>query len=241
VVSPGAAFVGRSAELGELRIALTEALGGSSRVVLITGEAGIGKTALAVRLAGEAEALGAAVRWGRGSEREGAPAFWPWIQIVRDQLVRPDPADQKKLERYAAPLYRMMPQLKRPDQRVRAAPSPVRGGPYNSGEARFRLFDAVSSFLRVAAGERGMVIVLDDAHWADAPSLLLLRHLVREPGRGPLLFVVSFREEEVPPDAPVAAALAELANGPEARWVRLDDLCQGLGCKHETRASMIIV
>ena len=112
-----------------MRIALTEALGGSSRVVLITGEPGIGKTALAVRLAGEAEALGAAVRWGRGSEREGAPAFWPWIQIVRDQLVRPDPADRKKLERYAAPLYRMMPQLKRPDQRVRAAPSPVRRGP----------------------------------------------------------------------------------------------------------------
>ena len=209
-----------------MRIALTEALGGSSRVVLITGEAGIGKTALAVRLAGEAEALGAAVGWGRGSEREGAPAFWPWIQIVRDQLVRPDPADRKKLERYAAPLYRMMPQLKRPDQRVRAAPSPVRGGPYDGGEARFRLFDAVSSFLRVAAGEHGLVIVLDDAHWADAPSLLLLRHLVREPGRGSLLFVVSFREEEVPPGAPVAAALAELAGGPEARWVRLAGLGQ---------------
>jgi DNA-binding CsgD family transcriptional regulator len=226
VASPGVAFVGRSAELGELRIALTEALGGSSRVVLITGEPGIGKTALAVQLAGEAEALGAAVRWGRGSEREGAPAFWPWIQIVRDQLVRPDPADWKKLERYAAPLHRMMPQLKRPDQRMRTAPSPVRGGTYDSGEARFRLFDAVSSFLRVAASEHGLVIVLDDAHWADAPSLLLLRHLVREPGRGPLLFVVSFREEEVPPDAPVAAALAELANGPEARWVRLTGLGQ---------------
>ncbi len=207
-----------------MRIALTEALGGASRVVLITGEPGIGKTALASQLAGEAEALGAAVRWGRGSEREGAPAFWPWIQVVRDQLLEPDPADRKKLERYAAPLYRMMPQLRRPDQRMRPAPSPAAGSAYDSGEARFRLFDAVSSFLRVAAGGRGLVIVLDDAHWADAPALLLLRHLVREPGRGPLLFVVCFREEEVPPDAPVAAALAELAGGPEARWVRLTGL-----------------
>jgi predicted ATPase len=58
------------------------------------------------------------------------------------------------------------------------------------------------------------VVVLDDAHWADASSLLLLRHLVRELGRDPVLFVVSFREAEVSPDAPVAAALAELAGGP---------------------------
>jgi DNA-binding CsgD family transcriptional regulator/tetratricopeptide (TPR) repeat protein len=224
VSSPAGAFVGRSAELGELRAALTETLGGSSRAVLITGEPGIGKTALAIRLTGEAEALGAAVGWGRGSEREGAPVFWPWIQIVRDQLLRPDPGDRRRLERYAAPLYRMMPQLKRPDQRLRSAPAPGGGSAYDSGEVRFRLFDAVSSFLRVAAGEHGLVIVLDDAHWADAPTLLLLRHLVRELGRDPVLFVVSFREEELPPGGPVAAALADLAGRPEARWIRLKGL-----------------
>ena len=224
VSSPSVAFVGRSAELGELRAALTEALGGSSRAVLITGEPGIGKTALAVRLTGEAEALGVPVRWGRGSESEGAPGFWPWIQIVRDQLLRSDPADRKRLERYAAPLYRMMPQLKRPDQRMRTAPAPIGGSTCDSGEARFRLFDATSSFLRVTAGERGLVIVLDDAHWADAPTLLLLRHLVRELGLDPVLFVVSFREEEVSPDGPAAAALADLAGGPEARWIRLNGL-----------------
>ena len=222
--SPSGAFVGRSAELGELRAALTEALGGSSRAVLLTGEPGIGKTALAVRLAGEAEALGVAVRWGRGSEREGAPAFWPWIQIVREQLLRSDPADRRRLERTAAPMYRMMPQLKRPDQRMRTTPAPFGGSADDSAEARFRLFDATSSFLRTAAGERGLVIVLDDAHWADAPSLLLLGHLVRDLGRDPVLFVVSFREEEVAPGGPVAAALAELAGGPEARRIALKGL-----------------
>jgi DNA-binding CsgD family transcriptional regulator/tetratricopeptide (TPR) repeat protein len=118
----------------------------------------------------------------------------------------------------------MMPQLKRPDQRMRTANSPTGGSLDNSGEARFRLFDATSSFLRAAAGGRGLVIVLDDAHWADAPTLLLLRHLVRELGRDPVLFVVSFREEEVAPDGPVAAALADLAGGPEARWIRLKGL-----------------
>lgn len=224
VSSPSVAFVGRSAELGELRAALTEALGGSSRAVLITGEPGIGKTALAIRLTGEADALGVPVSWGRGSESEGAPGLWPWIQIVRDQLLRSDPADRKRLERHAAPLYRMMPQLKRPDQRMRTAPAPIGGSVYDSGEARFRLFDATSSFLRVTAGKRGLVMVLDDAHWADAPTLLLLRHLVRELGLDPVLFVVSFREEEVSPDGPVAAALADLARGPEARWIRLKGL-----------------
>jgi DNA-binding CsgD family transcriptional regulator/tetratricopeptide (TPR) repeat protein len=223
VASPSGGFVGRSAELGELRAALTEALGGSSRAVLVTGEPGIGKTALTIRLAGEAEARGAPVRWGRGSESEGAPAFWPWIQIVREQLLRSDPADRKRLERAAAPLYRMMPQLKRPDQRMRTANSPTGGSSDEGGEARFRLFDATSSFLRAAAGERGLVIVLDDAHWADAPTLLLLRHLVRELGRDPVLFVVSFREEEMAPGAP-ATTLAELAGGPEARWIRLQGL-----------------
>lgn len=117
-----------------------------------------------------------------------------------------------------------MPQLRRPDQGTRPAPSPAEGSAYDSGEARFRLFDAVSSFLRAAAGGRGLVIVLDDAHWADASALLLLRHLVREPGRDPVLFVACFREEEIPPDAPVAAALAELAGGPEARCIRLGGL-----------------
>jgi predicted ATPase len=118
----------------------------------------------------------------------------------------------------------MMPQLKRPDQRMRTTPSPISGSADDSGEARFRLFDAASSFLRVTAGERGLVIVLDDAHWADAPTLLLLRHLVRELGRDPVLFVVCFRGEEMAPDGPVAAALADLAGGPEARWLCLQGL-----------------
>jgi len=75
VASPSGAFVGRSVELGELRVALTEALDGSNRVVLITGEPGVGKTALAIQLAGEAEALGAAVRWGRDpNARERPPS-----------------------------------------------------------------------------------------------------------------------------------------------------------------------
>jgi DNA-binding CsgD family transcriptional regulator len=234
VASPSGVFFGRSAELGELRAALTEALGGSSRAVLVTGEPGIGKTALAIRLTGEAEALGVPVRWGRGSEREGAPAFWPWIQIVREQLLRSEPADRKRLERAAAPLYRMMPHLKRPDQRLRTASAPTGGSADDRGEARFRLFDATSSFLRVTAGKRGLVVVLDDAHWADAPSLLLLRHLVRELGRDAVLFVVCFREEEVSPDAPVAAALAELAGGPEARWIRLQGLDRAELAQHLT-------
>jgi DNA-binding CsgD family transcriptional regulator len=223
VASPSGAFVGRSAELRELRAALTEALGGSCRVVLVSGEPGIGKTALATRLAGEAESLGVPVRWGRGSESEGAPAFWPWIQIVREQLLRSDPVDRKHVERAAAPLYRMMPQLKPPNQRMRTTPAPSAGSTEDSGEARFRLFDGVSSFLRVTAGEHGLVVVLDDAHWADSPTLLLLRHLVRELGRDPLLFVVCFREAEMAPDAP-AAALADLAGGPQVRWIRSQGL-----------------
>jgi predicted ATPase len=199
-------------------------LAGSSRAVLISGEPSIGKSALTGRLAGEAEALGVPVTWGRGSEREGVPVFWPWIQIVRDQLRRSDTADRKRLERCAAPLYRMMPQLRRPEERGPTALSPAGGSADDSGQARFELFDAMASFLRAIAGERGLVIVLDDAHWADAPTVLLLRHLVRELERDPVLFVVPLREEEIPADAPVAAAFADLASGSETRSIRLHGL-----------------
>src|SRR5262249_43543342 len=84
-VSPGVRdlFVGREVELGRLVQALDRAIGGEGRLVLLVGEPGIGKTRIARELAFPAAALGVAVRWGRCQETEGAPPYWPWLQILR--------------------------------------------------------------------------------------------------------------------------------------------------------------
>src|SRR5215471_2697240 len=76
-------FVGREDERRELAAALSAALRGSGRLILLTGEAGIGKTRLAEELAREARTQGADVVWGRCWEGVGAPAYWPWVQILR--------------------------------------------------------------------------------------------------------------------------------------------------------------
>jgi eukaryotic-like serine/threonine-protein kinase len=76
-------FVGCAGELAVLAADLDAAVAGRGRVVLLAGEPGIGKTRLAEELAARATARGALVLWGRCWEAEGAPAFWPWVQVVR--------------------------------------------------------------------------------------------------------------------------------------------------------------
>lgn len=88
----GPRFVGRERELTLLDEGLTEALSGHVRTFLLVGEPGIGKTRLAEMVQGRARAQGAQVCWGRCWEEGGAPAFWPWIQVLRELLKDMDPA-----------------------------------------------------------------------------------------------------------------------------------------------------
>src|SRR5215475_12970869 len=93
-VSPDARdlFVGREGELGRLVRALDRAVARDGRLVLLVGEPGIGKTRIARELAFRAAALGVTVRWGRCQETEGAPAYWPWVQVLRatERQAEPD-------------------------------------------------------------------------------------------------------------------------------------------------------
>ena len=159
-------FVGRNRELDELRAGLDEAADGHGRVFLLGGEPGIGKTRLMQELAREAEQRGGRVTTGRCWEEGGAPAYWPWIQTVRGL--------GGDLERLAADA----------------------GGSVEPGSERFRLFDGAARFLIGAAEPRPLLIVLDDLHAADAPSLVLLRFLSEAIGDAPVLVVGSYRERE---------------------------------------------
>ena len=140
-------FVGRDDELGDLHAAVERALAGRGSVFLLAGEPGIGKSRLADEVARRAEDRGATVLWGRGWEAGGAPPYWVWVQALRSYVQGVDPGTlRRQLGRGAPEIAQILPALGDvlPDLGEPTAPE--------SEGARFLLFDAVTSFLRAAAG-----------------------------------------------------------------------------------------
>ncbi len=187
-------FVGRERELSELQAGLLEAAGGRGRLFLVAGEPGIGKTRLAEELAATAAERGAPVLWGRCWEGGGAPPYWPWIQAIRALLAGLDTAALRRhLGSGAARVARLIPELHEilPELPQSPAPSPI-----DSEHARFPLFDATVTFLKNVAGAQPLVLILDDLHAADEPSLLLLQFLARELVTARILVIGTYRAVE---------------------------------------------
>jgi tetratricopeptide (TPR) repeat protein len=180
-------FVGRERELAEVRVALDDARAGRGRLVLFTGEPGIGKTRLADESARLATAKGMPVRWGRCWEGGGAPAHWPWIQVIRGVLADPDAAPAR-LRSLPVEIARILPEL----SSEAAKPAHV-----DAEQARFRLFDAVATLLRESACEQPVVIVLDDLHEADTASLEILQFTARVLHDANVLIIGTYREAEM--------------------------------------------
>jgi DNA-binding winged helix-turn-helix (wHTH) protein/tetratricopeptide (TPR) repeat protein len=198
---PMEVFVGRRVEMDQLRAGLEDALSGRGRLVMLVGDPGIGKTRTAEELAALADARGAQVLWGRCYEGDGAPAFWPWVQIIRSYVRRRDGHALRRDMGSGAPEIGQMVPLVR--EQIPDLPAPA---PMESEQARFRLFDSVATFLGNAAASRPLVLILDDLHWADRPSLLLLQFLARTMEHAPLLVLGTYRDVEITP----APALADL-------------------------------
>ena len=212
-------LIAREREMAELRDALEAALDGSGRVVLLGGEPGIGKTRLATALAGEAEARSVPVCWGRGWEDGSAPAFWPWNTALRRWIdqVGTD-AVTAAAGPWAAELAHVFPVLRD------CIPDLPPGERWDSDGARFRLFDLVSEFLRAVARPAGLVVVLDDVHWADRSSLRLLEFLAADLADAPLLIVATYRDTEVEREHPFFATLSRLARETTFRRLVLSGL-----------------
>ncbi|MBI4517582.1 MAG: AAA family ATPase [Deltaproteobacteria bacterium] len=202
-------FVGRRFEMNQLHATLDAALAGHGRLVMLVGEPGIGKTRTAEELATHAEGRGAQVLWGRCYEGDGAPAFWPWVQIMRGYVRRRDPdALRREMGAGAVEIAHMLPLVRERMPEIPVSP------PGESEQARFRLFDSIANFLTNAATARPLVLILDDLHWADRPSLLLLQFLARAMESSSLLVLGTYRDIEVTPKHSLADILGTLCREP---------------------------
>ncbi len=212
-------FVGREPELGALADGLEAALAGSGRLFLLAGEPGIGKSRLADELGSRARERAVRVLWGRCWEAGGAPAYWPWVQSIRALIRSRDPElVRKDLAAGAGDVAQIVPEVRELVPGVEEPPS------LDPESSRFRLFDAVARFLVAAAEPDGLVLVLDDLHAADAPSLLLLRFLAGEIAESRLLVLGCYRDADLERLGPLSAAVVELARTPVTRRVDLHGL-----------------
>jgi predicted ATPase len=174
-------LVGRSAELRALDAALADARVGRGRLVLATGAAGMGKTELVTSAMSGTDATDLTVLWGSGWEAGGAPAYWPWTQVLRELARRRGIGAGADVPRLA----HLVPELGTPD------PAGVA-----SDGARFAMFDAVAAALAHAAATGPLAVVVDDLHVAGQPSALLLQFLARELRRSAVLLVATYRRVE---------------------------------------------
>lgn len=215
----GEVFVGRERELAFLTTGLDDALAGHGHLFLVSGEPGIGKSRLADELAARARERRAYVLWGRCWEAGGAPAYWPWVQSLRS-YVRDLDAETLRAQvgRGAVDLAQLLPEARD------VIPGSSRSATLDPETARFRLFDAVAEFLRNAGQAQPLILVLDDLHAADTPSLLLLEFLAAEIADARLLLVGAYRDVDPTLRDPLSSTIAELGRLPVTRMLALSGL-----------------
>ena len=188
------AIVGRAAQLGEIDEALARTLRGNGRLLLVSGPAGIGKSRIAAAAVAAAEQRGLAVAQGYAVDDPGAPPLWPWLRLMRDW---PGATE---------------------------LPTADAGGS-DAGDSdaatRFRLFTAVADLIGRQARDAGLLLVLEDMHWADRTSVLLLRHLAAGIAAEKVTLLMTCRDA-VP--GPLDDVLPDLLRGDDVRPMSLSGL-----------------
>jgi predicted ATPase len=181
-------MVGRDRELARITTLLHDALAGHGRLVLCTGEAGIGKTRLAEAAAASAAAAGAAVAWARAADRDSSPPYGLWRLVLDEPAVRTGAGDAARRDLWS----QVFGDAERP--------APAEGA--DSGTAqRFALFAEVRRRLAQAAERGGLLLVLDDLQWADDASAVLLADVVRQLRGTRILVVATCRDPAAPGEA----------------------------------------
>lgn len=196
-------FVGRDNAVATLQAGWDVARAGGCRVVLVAGEPGIGKTRVAAEVSAAAHGDGATVLYGRCDEDTLVP-HQPFVEALTQLLAGVGSERLAALLGDTAPdLARLLPDLPRRLE-LDAAPAG------DAEMSRYLMFEAVSGLLRETTLRAPAMIVLDDLHWADAPTLRLLRHLVTQAQPERLLVVGTYRDTDLDRTHPLAAVLADL-------------------------------
>lgn len=196
-------FFGRAVELDRLSRAWVRCVGGERHRVFLAGDPGIGKSTLAARMAAEAHASGGTVLVGR-CDADALVPYQPFVEALR-RYVAASPG--RRLERRSradlSELARLVPELRDKVSGLEVPP--------DRGDAdRLRLFEAVSSVLEEASYEHPLLLVLEDLHWADRPTVLLLRHLARRTEAARVFLLGTYRDVDLDQRHPLIDLLTEL-------------------------------
>ena len=189
----GGAFVGREEHVQRLRARWAQCRAGPSRLVLLAGEAGVGKSRLAAEFAHSVHADGGTVLYGRADEEALLP-HQPFVEALRHLITHADSALAGALEPEREILSRLLPDLASGTSAPPAPPAPADGAEETT---RYRLFEAVAALLCAATSRSPVLLIIDDLDWADKPTHLLLRHLLRHPQLHRLLVVGTVRRSAV--------------------------------------------
>ena len=185
-----APFVGREVELNALRELFDPPASGSCRLALLEGEPGIGKTRLSVQFAQHCERHGAVTLYGRCDPETVVP-YQPFVEALRGALGAGVLAPlREQIPTHLAELARVLPEL------ADAAGVMVPALGADDAAERYRLFDAVATVLAEVARTQPMLLILDDLHWADKATLLMLRQVIRSAGEAPMLVLGTYRDTE---------------------------------------------
>src|SRR3954471_20631343 len=217
-LTPSFPFAGRSRELAVLRALVPRRDDGGLRFALVGGEAGSGKSRLVREFAHEAADGGARVLYGACDAVVQRP-YRPFVEAL-EQLVRTtDPAMLRAdLGAGGGELTRLLPDL---PHHVGELPPPVAADPDTE---RHRLHVAVADLLASVGRRAPLVVVVEDGHWADTPTLLLLRHLARGSSEAPALVLTTFRDTEADVPRALSAALVDLRRSEGVVRLRLGGL-----------------
>jgi DNA-binding CsgD family transcriptional regulator len=217
----GGIFVGRNRELSELKASLEDSLSGMGRLVMLAGEPGIGKTRTAQELTTYARLRGAQILWGRCHEERGMPPYWPWVQAIRSYARDRDLTSlRSEMGAGAEDIAEIVSDVRERLTDLKRSPS------LEPDQARFRLFDSITTFLKNAAQRQPLVIVLDNLHWADNASLLLLEFLSQELIGSRMLLVGTYRDADLSRRHPLSQIMGELTKDRLFQRVLLRGLAQ---------------
>ena len=216
---PGVGVIGRFTEAELLLDAFKRVLTGEGReVVLISGEAGVGKTTLAAHLTRKVFDNGACVLLGRCDEDLGV-SYGPFVEALTHYVTHaPEEALHSHVQSHGAELAKLVPAL---TDRVGKLPEPQSSDPDTE---RYLLFGAVVRLLAHASAFRPIVLVIDDMQWVDRPSLQLLRQLVTSSEPMRLLLIGAYRGTELSTSHPLTDTLAQLRREPGVGRIELKGL-----------------